>query len=107
MRFIIAMRVTAIGGYAFADCETLASITVPGSVKTIENNAFDGCTNLRSVKLGDGVEEIGQWVFSYCSSLRKVTFPGSVVSIADNAFYKSGSVKLIVEEGSFAKEYAE
>ena len=38
--------VTRIGEYAFKDCTTLASITIPASVTSIASNAFDGVTGL-------------------------------------------------------------
>ena len=34
-----------IGARAFADCTLLTQITIPSSVKTIAQNAFDGCTD--------------------------------------------------------------
>ena len=38
--------VTAIGASAFADCTALLSVTIPSTVKTIENRAFSGCEAL-------------------------------------------------------------
>lgn len=35
--------VKSIGGYAFAECNSLTSITIPGSVTTIGEFAFYGC----------------------------------------------------------------
>ena len=42
--------VASIGGYAFAGCDELTSVTIPSSVKTINQNAFSGCTGLQAVE---------------------------------------------------------
>lgn len=40
----------SIGTYAFYDCTTLNSITIPENVKTIGNNAFCCCSGLTEIK---------------------------------------------------------
>ena len=42
----IPTTVTAIGWFAFADCNSLTAIVVPDSVKTIGYEAFSGCKSL-------------------------------------------------------------
>ena len=44
-------KVTSIGDRAFANCETMESITIPNSVTSIGRKAFEGCTYLTSVKV--------------------------------------------------------
>ena len=48
---IDGMKVTGIGGYAFALCTNLTSIEIPDSVTYIEEGAFDGCSSLTSIKV--------------------------------------------------------
>ena len=43
------LNVTSIGDWAFRDCTSLTSVTVPDSVTSIGDYAFDGCSNLKSV----------------------------------------------------------
>ena len=63
----ITYNVTHISSYAFADCTSLTSVTIPNSVTSIGEAAFWGC-----------------------SSLSSVTIPNSVTSIAEGTFDDSG-----------------
>ncbi|MDR0405736.1 MAG: leucine-rich repeat domain-containing protein [Clostridiales bacterium] len=78
--------VTSIGYYAFAECYSLASVSLPAGLTVIGEWAFAMCYRLTSVDLPDGVTEIGEWAFGSCHSLTSVTIPDSVTSIGDYAF---------------------
>jgi len=43
---IIPEGCTAIGARAFANCKALAYVRIPASVKTIAENAFEGCDSI-------------------------------------------------------------
>ena len=64
-------EVTSIGEWAFDDCSSLTSITIPDSVTTIGHYAFNGCSSLTSVNIPDSVTTIGNAAFSDCSSLQE------------------------------------
>ena len=80
--------VRAIGDFAFWDCRGLISASIPGTVQTISFCAFSGCEKLRSVMIGEGVKKIGEEAFSFCYGLTSVKIPGSVTEIAQNAFLR-------------------
>ncbi|QKX31640.1 leucine-rich repeat protein [Metamycoplasma hominis] len=61
------------------------SITIPASVKEIEEGAFKDFKNLKEVVLNEGIERIGKNAFKN-RNLEVVTIPNSVKEIGTNAF---------------------
>lgn len=57
--------VTSIGYGAFRDTQ-ITSITIPESVTSIGNRAFDGCYNLTSITIPNSVTTICDCAFQYC-----------------------------------------
>ena len=84
--------ITTIGDYAFEDCSSLTSVTIPDSITTIGEGAFWGCSSLTSVTIPDSVTTIGYCAFYQCSSLTSVTIPDSVTEIGDSAFEDCSSL---------------
>ena len=82
--------VTSIGDYAFEDCSGLTSVTIGNSVTSIGSHAFYNCRGLTSVTIPNSVTSIGWGAFSGCSGLISVTIPNSVMSIDEMAFYGCG-----------------
>jgi hypothetical protein len=50
---------------------------IPNNLKNIGKLAFSGTTNLKSIKLNNGLQSIGRGAFS-CSGLTEISIPGSV-----------------------------
>ena len=83
----------SIGSYAFYNCDSLTSVTIPNSVTSIGNSAFAECDSLTSVTIPNSVTSIGNSAFYNCDSLTSITIPNSVTSIGNSAF--SGCSSLI------------
>ena len=88
--------VTSIGEYAFYECSSLTSVTIPNSVTSIGEAAFMYCSGLTSVTIGNSVTSIGDEAFCACFSLTSVTIPNSVTSIGYMAFYGCSSLTMPV-----------
>lgn len=56
----------------FYGISSLASITIPNSVKTIDSSTFYGCTGLTSVTIPSSVTKIGTNAFYGCDNLESV-----------------------------------
>lgn len=89
--------VTSIGNHAFEDCSSLTSVTIGNGVTSIGYQAFKGCSGLTNVIIPDSVTSIGKYAFSYCINLRSITIPDSV-TIMDNAAFSgcSGLTSVII-----------
>ena len=64
--------VTAIGAYAFQDCDGLTSVTIPDSVTSIGRGAFSDCSAMASVTIPDSVASIAFDVFHSCENLTNI-----------------------------------
>ena len=82
----IAEGVTKLTSHFFASCD-ITNITIPNSVTTIGDCAFDHCTSLTSINIPNGVTRIGYRVFYYCTSLTSINIPDSVTKIDRQSFY--------------------
>lgn len=104
----INYRVTSIGREAFRECKAiesieipnsvieigwgafygsgLTSVSIPNSVKFLDDEAFRGCENLVSATIGDGVTAIGWSTFNFCDKLTKVSIGRNVKCIGGYSF---------------------
>ena len=60
--------------------------TVPESVRTILDGAFEENHNLERIQLPTGLETIGGWAFQANTALKEITIPDSVTSLGYGAF---------------------
>lgn len=86
---------------AFSGCSGLTSLTIPGSVSSIETGAFEACSGLESIKVADDnrnydsrencnaiIEKTGQnWPGDrLLLGCKNTTIPGNVIWIGQFAF---------------------
>ena len=115
----VAYSVTSIGDYAFYQCPSLKSITIPEGVTSIGGGAFygtewynnqpDGVVYIgkvlykykgtmpenTAIEVKEGTVSISPSAFYNCSSLTAITLPASVTSIGDWAFEDCSSLTAI------------
>lgn len=95
----IPASVETIDYRAFARCspdiyvqgetpEPFTEVNVPGTVKTVERNAFEGCSHVRSISIGDGVQTIGNRAFAGMPLMAgaEVVLPATVSTVGQDAF---------------------
>ncbi len=82
---VLPNTVTSIGSDSFGNTG-ITEISIPASVKSIEDYVFGRCKNLVSVKLPDGLTSIGGFAFRVCYSLKSIVIPDSVTTLKVGAF---------------------
>ena len=86
IQYVIPIGVKKIEERAFLGCVDLKSIKISDTVTSIGEGAFGGCKGLTSVSIPSGVTTIGNSVFLECSSLTSINIPEGVTSIGDCSF---------------------
>jgi hypothetical protein len=74
----------------------LRIVVITDKETEISENEFYGCSNLKNISMGDGVESIGSWAFSGCSSLEYFAFGSGMKTIGEEALSDcTAMIKLI------------
>ena len=94
--FSQAQQLELIGESAF-ESSAVTAISLPTSLKTIDNYAFQNCTKLLNLST---VANIGNYVFKGCSALQNVTIQEGATSIGQYAFQGLTALKTVTIEGS-------
>ncbi len=92
--------VTTIGASAFSSTG-FTSFTIPGTVQTVGNYVFSGCSKLATLTMEDGVQTVCDSLCAGVSSLTSVRLSASINSIGTNMF--AGCTNLataVIPEGS-------
>jgi hypothetical protein len=84
--YTIPNSVISIEDGAFDGCAGLAAVIIPNSVTSIGNGAFAHCSGLTSLTIPNSVTSIGSTAFSSCTGLTAVTIPNSITSIEASVF---------------------
>ena len=68
------------------NCTGLNYITIPDSIISIGDFAFQNCTKLKSITIPNSVTYIGEYTFANCTELTSITIPASITSIDEGTF---------------------
>ena len=99
-KVIIDPSVTTIEEKAFDGCTDLASILIPDSVTKICEGGFYKCESLVSIEIPDSVSTIEKQAFAGCASLTSIVIPDKVTTINYRAFVSCTSlVSIQIPEG--------
>ncbi len=103
---VLPNTVTSIGEDSFPRTG-ITEISIPASVKSIEDYVFGYCSNLASVKLSEGLESIGGWAFRACYNLKKIVIPDSITTLKGVGTFEDCSALTDVVIGSGITEIPE
>lgn len=99
---VLPTGVTMIGSRAFADCDTLRSVTFSDTVRRVDQTAFYNCPNLEWIQFSASVETLSVYWYDQCPSLREIRVEetsGTFSSLDGILFNKQGTKLLYCPPG--------
>lgn len=85
--YTMPSTVTTIGDKAFDNCTKLTNVEFSNKVTSISYASFSGCSALKSLKLPSKVKTIKPEAFRGCSAMKSVSIPASLKTIEQKTFY--------------------
>ena len=76
--------------------KSVESVSLPSSITTIGDRAFEHCTKLNSIKLPDGLISIKSYAFGNTQKLREIVLPNTLMTIGDGAFSGASLFSLVI-----------
>lgn len=101
-KLMVSYGTTKIFKSMFGECYGLTSVTLPNTVKKIDDYAFIYNTKLTSINLGNSITNISRYAFQSCHSLKSITIPASVTYVGNDPFNNCVSLYNIYFEGMTA-----
>lgn len=78
----VEINAEVIGACAFQNCTALKTVIIGENVKEIGNGAFANCPALETVVFkGEGVTELPEYVFMGCPKMTSITLPASITKV--------------------------
>lgn len=98
--------IKSIGDEAFNECMELRSVLfeVPSSCKKIGKKAFNYCVALNDIEIPESVTSIGKKAFFNCMHFKKFRVPRSVTDIGKNALKNCGNLDELIIPSYFNTE---
>ena len=90
-KITISSSVTKIAPYLFYKNAAITITELP-KVKEIGRSAFEECSKLTTLNLGQALEIVGDCAFQNCTNVTKLTFPDATTAIGSSAFARCSSV---------------
>ncbi len=69
----ILYDVTSIEDNSFQGCTQMTTLSIPNSITKIGSSAFSGCNNLTTINIPPSVNDIGSGAFAGCYGLESIT----------------------------------
>lgn len=86
---------TTLDNGAFQDCTSLLAVDMSKTaVTTIPENLFAHCGKLSAITLPENLQTIGEWAFTTCP-VAGITLPASVTSVGNYAFWQCAKLKQV------------
>lgn len=93
----IEAELTAIPGYAFANCKKIESIELPNTITSFPTHAFQYCEAMTTINIPTSIQTLADAVFEHCKNLScTLEFPSSTTNLGDWTFNDCGSLTTLI-----------
>lgn len=82
----VTYTVVSIGKSAFNGCTGVTSLSLPATLRSIDNEFAFAAVQITELVLPDSLKYIGFGAFQTCSALKKITFGKGLEEIGEQAF---------------------
>lgn len=96
IQYLYVNNIGSIGDEAFEGCTILNSVILGDSVKSLGIDAFRGCYELKEIIIPSSIEVIGKSCFYDCVSLESAVLGDRVRELNDSTFYQCKKLQEIV-----------
>lgn len=83
---LVQSGVTSLSSYAFAGCEDLVRVELPGTLRSIGTMAFYDCDNLTELVIPASVSSIASYAFANNDNLTSIVFEGDAPAFGTGVF---------------------
>ena len=95
---IIADGITVAGSFAFDGCTNLKKVILGNGVLTVDNACFRECS-IEYIVIPASVKNINSVAFASCSKLKRVIIKGTTITIAERAFVNCYALAEVIFTG--------
>lgn len=96
-KVVLPETLRTINTEAFKGCSALEDINFPKYLTSIEYSAFENCSVLQTARLPQGLTSVGMSAFASCISLKNAYVPRSVTYMGAYVFRNSPDLEIWVE----------
>jgi len=91
------LAVASIGAGAFADCNSLRSVTIPDGVVALGDGAFQGCEHMSFLTIPDSLVSVGANPLSGCESLTRLLLSpdNPALAVIDGVLFSKADRRLV------------
>ena len=84
---------------AFQECEVLEELNLPEGIKVIEKRAFYSCGSIKSLVLPASLEKVGEDAFAICTQLESIEILAALDAFPMGLFFEHNCESITVPEG--------
>lgn len=93
--------VTTLGYTSLQNCTRMVRAEVPFTVTWMDDYSFYGCSNIKKLRLHEGLRQIDPFSISHINALTTLTIPSSTDSISGTFVnYSNALAQILVESGN-------